>query len=409
MNIVGTVEVIKISGHVMVSMVSGVSQEYVDQQDNLRVLKSGDVMTGPLNMSDKPLINVQYVDFTIADGLAMKTGRMHWDPVDKTGVLDLDDVAGVSLQFGQEQNMRSINKTGVDIPNGKAVVYGGVQGQRPKMVLADNTLESAILTLGITTQDVTKNLEGYVSTFGIVRDFNTSPFSEGDLVYIDINGDLTKVKPLAPKISVIMGVVLNVHSTHGSILHKNVVIPRLSELSDVSARGTEIDKDILIRNAALKVWERYSMAEFIATKEKVRTYYDPATGERGFQTRLTNKTGAVSVKGNLVSSSPDFDLSFDFQKNEFDTFGIVAEAGIPDGSECWVWKNGSICLVLAEDGTVAPRAYLALAADTDGRADFIAVPSSNPNQAEHFKEIGHVLKQEASGVDVLVMCEIHFN
>ena len=133
------------------------------------------------------------------------------------------------------------------------------------------------------------------------------------------------------------------------------------------------------------------------------------TGERGHLVRMINGTGATSVKGNLVSASTTTDNQFVLEANEFDAFGVVAQSGIANGQECWIWVNGSTCEVLWENGQSSTRGYLAICAPTDGRALNVAVPSTNPAVGEHFKEIGHVLQSKASGANVMVLCQIHFN
>jgi hypothetical protein len=136
--------------------------------------------------------------------------------------------------------------------------------------------------------------------------------------------------------------------------------------------------------------------------------YDSSTGERGFLVKIINRTGHTSVKGELISASPSADKEAVLQANEFDTIGIVAESGIAEGSEMWIWGDNSICQVLVKDATAFTRGYVALAADTDGRADNIAVPSTNPVVAQHFKEIGHVMESKGAGTNVLALCKIHF-
>lgn len=97
------------------------------------------------------------------------------------------------------------------------------------------------------------------------------------------------------------------------------------------------------------------------------------------------------------------------QSSEFDTIGVVQEAGVAEGSEMWVWMNGSVCQVLYKDSVAATRGYVLLAADTDGRAVDVAVPSANPVVAEHFKECGHVMESKSADTDVLVLACLHFN
>jgi hypothetical protein len=136
---------------------------------------------------------------------------------------------------------------------------------------------------------------------------------------------------------------------------------------------------------------------------------DTVTGERGFVQKMLNKTGGATVKGTVVSLSNATDKGFKAQSDEFDSIGVVAEAGVADASEAWIWVNGSICQVLWKDGQTSTREYVALAADTDGMALNVSVPTSNPVVAEHFKEIGHVMESKGSGTNVLVLCHLHFN
>ena len=149
--------------------------------------------------------------------------------------------------------------------------------------------------------------------------------------------------------------------------------------------------------------------QFISNSGKVAIGQDDATGERGILMKLLNKTGATTVKGMVIAADPDVDMAFEKQSSEYDAFGIVQEAGVADGSEAWIWLNGSIAEVLWKDGETATRAYVALCADTDGRAYNIAVPSGSPGIGDHWKEIGHVMESKSSGTDVLVRVHLHFN
>lgn len=89
---------------------------------------------------------------------------------------------------------------------------------------------------------------------------------------------------------------------------------------------------------------------------------------------------------------------------------MVQESGVADGSEAWIWVNGSVCQVLFKDGTASTRGSILIAADTDGRAIDIANPGGGlPGTDTHFKECGHVLETKSSGTNVLVLASIHFN
>ena len=138
--------------------------------------------------------------------------------------------------------------------------------------------------------------------------------------------------------------------------------------------------------------------------------YDSATNERGFLVKLINRTGATSVKGTLVSCSTSADREVVKQANEYDTVGVIQEAGIAEGSEMWVWMIGSVCQVLMKDTVAAVRGDILLAADTDGRATDTSNPGSGlPGTDTHFKECGHFLESKTGGTDVLALAMLHFN
>jgi hypothetical protein len=133
------------------------------------------------------------------------------------------------------------------------------------------------------------------------------------------------------------------------------------------------------------------------------------TGESGTLTRRINGTGVSSVLGSVLSCSTTVDNQMILQSNEFDAVCFCAESGIPDGQLMWCWNIGSICKVLFKNGESSTRGYLALCADDDGRAYNIEVPTTNPLEGMHFKEIGHVRESVSSGVNVLVLIETHLN
>ena len=138
--------------------------------------------------------------------------------------------------------------------------------------------------------------------------------------------------------------------------------------------------------------------------------YDSSTNERGFLVKFINRTGHTSVKGELAACSTTADREIIQQANELDTIGVVAEAGIAEGSAVWVWMPGSVCQVLYQDLFAATHGNILIASDTDGRAEDLANPGGGlPGTDTHFKDCGHVMESQAAGTDVLVLATLHFN
>ncbi len=182
--------------------------------------------------------------------------------------------------------------------------------------------------------------------------------------------------------------------------------PRISVIESELAAVRATLRDLLARELPLLMVGTLRIVQI----GDVAIGYDSVTGERGFLVRITNGTGSASVKGSLVSASTSADDAAILQANEYDTIGVVAQAGVTAGAVMWIWVTGSICQVLYKDAVAATRGNILLAADTDGRAIDIANPGGGlPGTDTHFKECGHVLESALAGINVLVLAMLHFN
>lgn len=146
-------------------------------------------------------------------------GDLVWNPVDHT--IDVHpDVAGATLQVGQENWLRVVNKTGATLTGGTVVYIDDAQGSRPTVAKSDASQTSTVAdrTIGVVTADIANNAEGYVVTFGLLRGYNTSAWGDGDPVWVNpaTPGGLTNVEPSAPDHRVRVGYALN-SAVNGSL------------------------------------------------------------------------------------------------------------------------------------------------------------------------------------------------
>lgn len=164
---------------------------------------------------------VSYIDFNnaLADPAYLE-GRVFWNQQDHALAFHTD-VPGTSIQIGQEQVTRIVNKTGSTILNGQVVYINGAQGNRPTVALAQANLAIADKTLGVATNDIANNAEGYITVNGLVRDINTSTFTAGDRLWLSpsVSGGFTNVEPSEPNHKLCIGTVLNA-TTNGMICVK---------------------------------------------------------------------------------------------------------------------------------------------------------------------------------------------
>jgi hypothetical protein len=204
-------------------------------------------------------------------------GVLRWNDTD--GTLDLGLKGGnVTLQVGQEEVIRIVNKTDADLLESdfravriRTVAEGGAQGQRLAVVLAQaNSDINSATTIGLVTENITNNQEGFVTTVGNVNGINTTgaksftgteDWQDGDVLYLDPDhaGYLTNIKPITPAHLIVIGYVVYSH-VQGKIYVKVDNGYELEELHDVLI--TDIThREILQWNGIDSYWQNVTLAE----------------------------------------------------------------------------------------------------------------------------------------------------
>lgn len=162
-------------------------------------------------------ITLDATNYNTTPSITPVIGSTYWDATDETLATMLN--SQVTLQHGQEMHVRAVNKTGVQINDGDVVYIDGAQGNRPTIALAQANTMTTSHTIGVATQNIADNAEGFVTVRGVVRGYNTSGFTEGDALYLSASsaGDLTNTVPVTPNYVVLVGYALN-STNNGQIL-----------------------------------------------------------------------------------------------------------------------------------------------------------------------------------------------
>jgi len=155
--------------------------------------------TAPVIQNNNSVVT-DYIDLSESPAPVNKTRRLSWNTTDQTANLGME--YGVTQQIGQEIYARVGNTTGVTISNGTVVGFAGATANALLVApyLADGS-QPTLYILGVMTHDLPDSGEkGYCTTWGFVRDLDTSAFAVGDLLYASptVAGELTNVKPTAP-------------------------------------------------------------------------------------------------------------------------------------------------------------------------------------------------------------------
>jgi len=347
--------------------------------------------------------NVDLGEFGISSGYfqadltpsgSLQVGRMQWNSSD--GTMDLRLMGNnVTLQIGQEQVARVVNGTGGNLleSNYQAVKIIGAQGQRLQVGLAraDNDANSKD-TLGLVTENINNNQEGFITVSGIVNEINTTgslqgeTWTDGDTLYLSgtTSGRITNIKPSAPIHTVIVGFVVYAHANHGKIFVKIDNGYELEELHDV-APTPYVNKGVLYRDTATNLWKSatigtllgYTPANAATTLTINGTAYDLSTNRTwnvgtvtsvGTSGPLTGGTitGSGTIGITQSSAASDGYLSntdwatFNNKQTALNGTGFVKISGTTisyDNSTYYLASNPSAFIALTALSATAPLSY----------------------------------------------------
>jgi len=190
-------------------------------------------------------------------------GTLRWNTDEETLDLDQD---GTTLQLGQELHIHVKNTTGTTILNGTPVYKIGTQGNTGRLLVAPMIADGSIKEsrfLGIATEDILDQTDGKVTTFGKVRDMDTSAFAENDEIFVSstVAGELTNVEPACNNLKISVGSVINSNQNNGTIFVKISKASDLHHNNRITILNPDVDMNpqtadhLLVWNNVTKCWE----------------------------------------------------------------------------------------------------------------------------------------------------------
>lgn len=201
----------------------------------------------------------------------------------------------VTQQIGAEQLAYVKNNTGATLLNGRAVYPNGSTGANKLVAYAQANSEStSTQTFGVLTEDIANGGHGWVTTFGMVHDIDTSALTEGAAVWLSptVPGGLTSTKPVAPNHMVLIGFCVRSHAVNGSIFVKVQNGFELDELHDVVITG-KASGDLLV--ATSTGWQNKSVATSGITPALIGAATASHTHLAGDLPVLQNLNGVLDV------------------------------------------------------------------------------------------------------------------
>jgi len=305
------------------------------------------------NKGDRAISNLAQVDaveFNLNQNVAARIGQAKWNKADQT--LDLRMEYGVTQQVGQEYYARVGNTTGVTIPNGTVVGFVGATTEALLVApyLADGSAPSLYI-LGVMTHDLPDSGEkGYCTTWGFVRDLDTSAFAVGDLLYASptVAGALTNVKPTAPDNVIPVAACITSDATVGMIF----VRPTIQQMQYYGVFAKTTDQSPASTNTEyLLTFDSTEISNGVTIGTPTSRIIVPASGLYRLDANLQLTSGSSSSKNIWVW----------FKKNGT----AIANSARLVTSDL---NNGYIPLAMQEPVSLAAGDYIELAFAADSTA-----------------------------------------
>jgi len=189
----------------------------------------------------------------------------------------------------------------------QAVRVSGAQGQRLAVALAQaNNDANSADTIGLVTETINANQEGFIMTVGQLENINTTgslqgeTWADGDVLYLSPTtaGAITKVKPTGNGHIVVIGYVEYAHQNNGKIYVKVMNGWELDELHDV-AIVSPANNEALIYESATSLWKNKTIATALG--------YTPisgsgTSGQVAYWNGTSSQTGSSTFLWNAASS-----------------------------------------------------------------------------------------------------------
>lgn len=210
-----------------------------------------------------PTFDSVQIDTTPSAPVTPAVGKIAWNDTD--GTLEFGLKGGnVDLQIGQENILLVKNDQGAPLAKGEVVYISGGNGTNLLVKKAQaNSDTTSASTIGLVAEPLAINGQGFITTFGVIKNVNTNAFNDGDILYLSPTtpGAVTNVKPSAPDHLVLVGFVQKKSAGAGEIFVEIQNGYELEELHNVQINsGTLANNDLLAYNSATLTWQNKTAA-----------------------------------------------------------------------------------------------------------------------------------------------------
>lgn len=369
------VNVLPIVSQVVIETATSATLAVVDpiNYDNatigLNVGNNLEVVNGNLTTTET-LDNIDKIIFDLFAAPQAAAGELVWNDTD--GTLNLGLKGGnVTLQIGQELVQLVKDADNAGIVNGAAYYLVGSDGSNVtvRKALASGEATSS-KTFGIATEASNGGAKAFLTTFGMVRDIDTSALTEGAIVWLSptVPGGLTTTKPSAPNHAVMLGLCVKSHANNGMVFVSVNNGLELEELHDVAITSVQ-NNDLLAYDSATSLWKNVQLSTLgdsryarlgaanaftvggqsitNADAAVVPLYIRAATGQTGDLQQWQIPSGGVVVRvlanGQLRLGTSIAGTAFSVNNDAYgaSVIGQVIRGAASQSADLTIWQNST--------------------------------------------------------------------
>jgi cytoskeletal protein CcmA (bactofilin family) len=257
-------------------------------------------------------LDADHIQFALDPSSLNEEARFVWNPTEGTMNLGLKGQE-VVLRLGQDTVIHVHNSEVSALVAGDIVAVSGSNNGRISVVkaLASSDFESQMI-LGIVSEGIDANEEGFVTVKGALSNVNTyvDDESEGKEIWLsDSNaGKWTTTKPNPPSRSIRLGYISKEDSTEGSILvDVSLNAGSLQSLHDVDITTPIDDWDILYYDELTDTWKNTDISTVVNSIDEINAQSIVVSGDLTVETDAYID-GNLDVDGDITSSSETFNL-----------------------------------------------------------------------------------------------------
>lgn len=275
-----------------------------------------DILTygsGGASWTDAPTVDKLALDLTAAESVS--AGQIAWNATE--GTVDIGLLGGTVNQLGQEIQILCKNSTtSGTIADGMGVMFTGADPLTLRLevqpMLANGSLPGYVF-FGVATETIAPGATGYITTFGKVRNIDTSAYPEDSILWCDPDnpGLFVTTEPTAPKLKIAAAAVVKSDAVSGVIMVRADPGQNLADCHDVDIPSTQ-DADYLGWSEAMQHWKPFSVPN--AAPRSI-TITEPFASDSFTLFRTSKSTTLAGVTSLVAGISPSVTYEIRYAAN----------------------------------------------------------------------------------------------